>query len=523
MKMWRKILVIVSAVTLVIAGVSVWPRHSVSAAAANSVYLSPSATSVQNGNAVVVSVRINPSTAITSATATVAYNASQLQYVSADTSGSAFSIQFTQSQSSGSVAIERGANLGSSVSADSLVETITFKALAGTGTTSLTLSNTTAGDAGTGNTLTFSGVGTTLTLTTPVTPPPTCPAGYTGTYPNCTKPSTGGGSGSTTGTKGNTTNTSSGATTNTSATQPASQPPSSTPVTVGDKKVGYTNVSITITSPDPTKVYIRYGVNGVLNLQTPVTDFGTSHVVTLDPNMVVPGETYSYAVVATNQKGVTSQTQPATLQTKGITVTVKAVDKNNKPLANKKITLHSNPQTATSDAKGVITFTNVAPGTHHVIYSAGKQTYDQQIEVTNSVEGSGDAQTATPQSFSIVYNLTQSALPMGVVWGGVAVVVVIVLAVLGKTGRLGFAYQFRRDKSVPLVTAPIVVGGNSSAPQTIVNSEEPQKTEVERQLSAIPEPDKPQPGMTVAAPPNETATTVVTPPNETEETKIEVQ
>lgn len=462
-------------------------------AATGSIYLTPATSTVSTGGTITVSVRINPSANVNGVQATLNFDASKLTYVSTDTSGSAFSTQLQQTQSGGTVTMVRG-DLTGFVSTDSLVETVTFRAAAGSGSTALTLSNANATD-GTGTYTNPSTTGASVSFSTPVSPPATCPAGQTGTPPNCTTPPATGSSGDTSG----------GATTDPSPSQPASKPAGSTPATVTAKKVAYTSAVITTASTAPTRVYIRYGIGDSMNLQTPVSELATSHSIVLDPSLLVPGMTYSYVIVATNQQGIVSQSAPAQFKTKGLSLKIGVFDSNHKPLRNKPVTLHSSPQTVKTDNDGYAVFNGAAPGTHHVIYTVGKKTYDQTVAVVNNVQTDGNTQTAATQNFSVVYGFVQSDGRMTLwVWISIVVLVMAAIIVLGQAGRLGVALQLRRNNPAvpPLVSQPIVVGGGKGgvhAPEQEAEAKDAGdgKKAVDERLSAIPDPTRPQPGTTI--------------------------
>jgi hypothetical protein len=82
---------------------------------------------------------------------------------------------------------------------------------------------------------------------------------------------------------------------------------------------------------------------------------------------------------------------------------VVVLDKNYLALANRQVTLHSAPMTATTNSKGVATFTNVAPGVHHVEYTVDNKTYTQPVYVMNNVISSNDTQIAPSQNSAVVF------------------------------------------------------------------------------------------------------------------------
>lgn len=146
------------------------------AASANQIYLSPDVISVQNGDNVTVAVRISPDTSgVDSVEATISYDQTKLQYVSQESTNSPFAVQFAATGGNGTVNVNRGVTPSSPpayITADSLVANITFKALAGSGTSVLQFINTTNATYA-GNYTNPTTVGTTVTLTSPPPPPST--------------------------------------------------------------------------------------------------------------------------------------------------------------------------------------------------------------------------------------------------------------------------------------------------------------------------------------------------------------
>lgn len=99
-------------------------------AATASLTLVPSTTSVNIGDMVTVQIRENSSTdPINVVQANVAYDATKLQFVSFDETGSAFPTVVTITQTAGTVQAARGTNGGTSVTGDQLVTKLNFKAL----------------------------------------------------------------------------------------------------------------------------------------------------------------------------------------------------------------------------------------------------------------------------------------------------------------------------------------------------------------------------------------------------------
>jgi hypothetical protein len=496
LRIGKKVVLSVFSAAFVLVGGSVFVQSAL--AATGQLYITPASASVQKDSNVSVNVRLNPGGNTDTVTVTVGYDPSKLRYVSTDYSGSPYNTQVGTSSTSNSISFSSTELTGTPVTTDSQVARLTFTALVGTGTASLTLS----GNAANGGTPTNPGTaGATLTLTTPATPTPTPSPTPTLTPTPAPVPTTGTTNSGTSGTK-----TSAGASSAPiGAATPTAAPatPGSTPVLVTDKKIQYTQAVLGFTSPTPTQVYIRYGIDGSLTSTTPVSGFATTHSIALDPSLLVPGQTYSYVAVSTNQQGITTQSAVQTFATKGLKITVGVFDTTNKPIRNKTVTLHSTPQTATTDDKGIATFNNVAPGDHHVIYTAGKKSYDQQVSVLNNIQTTGGTQTAEPQNFAVVYGLKQTSLHVSsVVWVSIVVLILATIVVLAQAGRLGIALQFHKHPSVPLVSMPVVVGNTAATTPVMpatsyAASPSPASPGVDSHLSAIPDPTTPQPGSTI--------------------------
>lgn len=271
-------------------------------AATGQLYLSPGNTSAQAGGTVTLNVRINPGTNTDTVTVNVGYDPTKLQYVSIDYAGSPYNTQLGFSSTGSSVSFSSTELSGTPVSTDSFVAQLDFTALAGSGSSALGLSGN-AAYAGTPTNPTV--VGGAVDFTSP--PPATCPAGQTGAPPNCTViAGSGAVSSGLSPSQGSPANVSPVGHGSPNKTVPPNPTPVSSPVVpaaVINKNVQYSIAAFTVASSAPEKVYLRFGLNGQLTTNTSLSDLGTSHVVAIDPSLLVPGETYTYVVVSTNQQG----------------------------------------------------------------------------------------------------------------------------------------------------------------------------------------------------------------------------
>jgi hypothetical protein len=375
MHMKKKALALVSAVSL---SVSLLMGHSY--AATGSIYISPANASVQSGSDISVQLRIDPGTAVNAVQATVGYNASDLQYVSS--SLGVFSTCTQDSGGGGSVTFGC-AELGSSTSSDSLIATITFQALAGSGSTSLDVSNAEAANNGTYTDPTSSGG--TISFTAPVV----------ATAP--TQSSSTSSSASTTTarapTKTSTTAKAATPTAAATATPPAAVATTTIPtpkVTIKSVAVApsYTTAKVRVTTSVAAQSTIIYGTSkDDLNGATQLTSSGSEANATLS-SQLIPGTLYYYKLVST-LNGTMTTSSLKSFTTEGYSVNVTVLDSTYHPLTNAVVTLHSTPTEATTNRRGVATFNGIAPGMHHIIYSVHGHSYSQPLYVTNAMsEGS---------------------------------------------------------------------------------------------------------------------------------------
>jgi len=118
-------------------------------ASTGSIYLSPATTNVVQGKPVALSLRINPGGNVDAVQATVTYDPTKLQFVSVSNTGSPFTDTLQQTSTTGSIVLAYSVGIGAaSVNTDSLIATLNFTALAGSSSTSVTLSNANATNLG---------------------------------------------------------------------------------------------------------------------------------------------------------------------------------------------------------------------------------------------------------------------------------------------------------------------------------------------------------------------------------------
>lgn len=437
-------------------------------AATGQVYLSPASKSVQQDSSFGLSLRITPATTVDGVEATVTFDTTKLQLVSVDTASSAFPVQLTQSTSGGTISLARG-NLSGGVSADALVAVVNFKALVASGSSSVQL--TAANATASGSYTNPSKVGATVSFTAIPVATPTTPSTPTTTTPKPTKPTT--------------------------TTPTTTQTPTATPTPT--KTVDPGQITTTI-EPQLTLVrvkadckniasfQVKYGLSEkALTIQTPIQTNCQSGV---QLKSLVAGTSYYYQTVATDSSGKTTTSAVQSFKTKGYSIKIIVLGSDGKPLVRQKVTLHSDPITGTTDGDGAVTFNDVPPGKHNLVYKSGKQELSQAIQVADVVTTlSGDAQTAQPQNFSIVYAATaKSGTFLWVILIGV-LLVAIAEGLFIFRNRLPFGLM-RRSPVMTTPQAP-VQGTNifsSMLPKTSIGPTVPQQGVVHNPVVVAPTP-----------------------------------
>jgi hypothetical protein len=389
-----------------------------SLAATGQIYISPASKSLQQGSSTALAVRINPGTAVDGVEVTLSYDKAKLEFQSIDAGGSGFDTALPgNTGGNGSVKLFRG-SLSSPVTTDKLIANVNFKALVGSGSASISVSgNATSA----GNYTNPSVAGSVISFTAVPNPPTPPPA--PGPSPS---PSPGPSPSPSPSTKPSPSPSPSTKPSPTPATPPASGGPT---LTVQPTEVEFTKAGFSITTSTPSRLYIEYGIDGKLTVSTPQTELGTKHTVALDNAFLIPGTLYSYRVVAVDAKGNKTEGDIATIKTKGYTVRVAVLDKNNKPVKKSKLTLHSDPMEATTDKTGVAEFTDVAPGNHTLTYESGGKKHEKALTINNDFTvGADGKQTASVQTVSVIYDdLTQRSLPIWYILIPIAVFGIIFL------------------------------------------------------------------------------------------------
>lgn len=398
------------------------------------IYIYPGSSSLQVGSSETLALRINPGTTVDGVQATVSYNAAYLRLNSVDTSGSPFSVQLQKSYGGGTITLALG-NLSGGVSSDSLIANMNFTALAGSGSTSLTISNANATSSGAYTNPSASGASVSFT-----SPPPSSGGGGGGSNSggggSSGGGSTGGSSSSGSGgsSHGSSSGSGSGGTSSPSSTPgaPAASPNSTakqTPVKLKAEltATGYTSATFKATSNQPVSMYVLWGSDAKhLTNESKESAPTKSATLTMGDDKLTPGTTYYYQVVGKAGDGKLTELPVGHLLTAGFTVRVTVLDADNNLLRDTKVTLHSRVQTAVTDSNGVATFTDVAPGVHHLEYASGGHVYSSVVYVQDKLP----AAAAKGKDVKLAAQTAAAVLPVRNSGGGSSPLIAI-LIILG--------------------------------------------------------------------------------------------
>lgn len=392
-------------------------------AATGSLYLSPSSVSVQKGKSFSVSVVLNPGGVKADTANVVVSYPSSLKYTGHSVRSPFGEITGVYSSTSGKVKFVANILGGGYITKATTVATLSFTAEVSSGSANISLSG--SGAAYAGNAINPSLGGATVKFSAPPAPAPAPVQQPTQT----TAPST---------TTSNET---------TTQTDPTSTEDSLVPSTkIADVSPSFTKVELSVNSTAPTSVYVKYSSDGQNYLSTKASKFATSHQ--LDLAGLIPGATYYYQVISKNKTGQTTKSDIGTIKTKGLTVTIEVQDQNYQPLANKKVSLHSTPQTTETNSDGLATFSNVVPGDHTISYTTGGQTYSEKLAITNNVQlSTAGSESSAVQKLFVVLPFGQGSSGNALLWVIIAVIALLIVT----TGVVMIRRRAKQPRGVGVV------------------------------------------------------------------------
>jgi len=352
-----------------------------SSAHASSLSLSPASGTFSAGSTVKVNVYANTGGEnINAVQANVAYPSDKLQFLSVSTSGSVLTI-IAEKNASGGVVRVAGGTPSPGFSGNKLIASITFKALADTGTAALSFTSESAVLRNADNTDTLSSKGT---------------GSYTFGKASAVTP-----------------------------TLVQKKPTGDIAISnVLIESVSTSQAIITWKTDVLSDSSVEYGKDVNYGFTELSKDMVTDHRVVL-ANYLVAGTTYHFHVRSVDVNGKEGISDDAIITTKGYDVVVRVKDSRGTAVSGALVTLYAEPQQQIqTDTNGEAHFINVSPGKHGVIVKQNSQTMIHEIEVK-------DGQPVT--TVDLVLSNTVSKFPQltpPVLYGIVGFVVLLVISLV---------------------------------------------------------------------------------------------
>jgi hypothetical protein len=319
--MYKKIKSLIPAVVM-LATLGLFPAIAMAAGA--SITLSASKSLVASGGSVVVAVYVDPGgTPINAAEADLNYSAAQLQYVGISYAGSALSINApTNGGGNGSVTIAEGTT--SPVSGSALLATVTFKALAGSGSTTISVAGSSSlVSAADNSSVPYSANGTGFKF---------------GVAAAAAAPSA----------------TSSAPAAVVAPAAPAPPKDVTPPVISAIKVQDLTPYSATITwtTNEASDSDVDYGLDATYGLSNSATPLVTAHSVVLGNTFLTPETIFHFHVKSADASGNIAASPDQTINIPGVPVTIIVRGADGKPQAGASVTLDN--ATGTTDSSGSV-------------------------------------------------------------------------------------------------------------------------------------------------------------------------
>lgn len=451
------------------------------AAGSANLYITPATTTVDVNNNVTMNVMLDTAGGqVDAAQIFISYDPGKLQYVSADFNGTSLN-DFPQTPTVGSGEVSFIKISFTPQSGNLLLAKLTFKAIAGSGSTQL--AHTASSEAAyQGNSVIGARNGATINLNTPsTTPPPSDGEDGQNPPPSTTPPTSSGGnqnSGSSSGQKpssgsgGSSTSPASGGNSTPPAVIESTNPEGPSISDIQVTNIGFKKASIKLNTSKPTTVSVEYGESQSLGSIAESKEAKQEHVVALDNPPLSPGITYSYKLTATDTAGNQTSSDIYEFTTRGYFIIIKLSKPGGEPLAQVPVQLFSQPREGTTDDSGQVEFDNVALGEHTVKYSHEGQNYEQKLEVndTLSLESSdveiADDTEVNPQVFQLFAEQSTGSSSSRATYLA-TIAVVLILAMVGFGVVLYVKNRKLHPQPISAGIGEVSVGGVGFKPTTI--------------------------------------------------------
>lgn len=394
-----------------------------------------SSGSFQSGKTFSVNIYENSnSERVDSVQADITFDASKIECVSINDSGSPFDFGIEDGCSAGSGEVGIGKTIldGSSVTGEHLIAKITFKMKATSGTHAVSFRSSSAivNDADTPENI-WNGVTTGAQFTATAPTAASQPPKQTNDPPASTTPE-----------KENPTPQTSDKPENNNSDDNSSNndntPTDTTKTSAAIKdsrldKVTFTGAKFSLVSDVLTsaKLTIRSVDSEVIQtVASPELNF--QHLLSVDDLSLTPGSTYEYQFIAEDAAGNEVKSEPKLFTTLGYRLEIVVTDTKGRAVANTDVELRSEPRNAKTDNSGKAVFENVAPGVHTLSLTVGEGVYSQQIVVDDTLNVlssvyDGTAPELQAVSVALPYEIDSGVSPLVIVaLLGAAVIVALV-------------------------------------------------------------------------------------------------
>ena len=397
-------------------------------AGTTSFYFTAGGSSVNVGDTITVTLHGNFAKAVNAGEMHITYDSSKLQQLDVVPTGGLTASDLLIKTSSTNLTYLVFTKIAG-LSGDVPLATMTFKAIAGSGTSTFGLASATAlSAADTNSTITYTTTPLTIALNTPNQPPAPTPLPLQPTPPPRTRSSSG-------GTRTTTGSTLPSSTRPVDPTQPAPNTPSPTPApgTGTPTRIVATNISrnsatITWSTGLKTTGVVEYGTTSAYGFQVEDKNLDLNHSVTLSPQVLIPGTTFHYRIKAIDEKGTQYVSGDQTFKTKGYSVVVEVKDSANKAVKGATVAFGADLK-ASTDAAGKASFPDAPGGSVQVKVTFNNQTTEKTVTVQDS---------AATQTFSIQLAASQAPKKKTSIW--VPIIIITGIGLLIGLIILGIRY-----------------------------------------------------------------------------------
>lgn len=140
---------------------------------------------------------------------------------------------------------------------------------------------------------------------------------------------------------------------------------------------------------------MNYGINTNYNLSATDGNLVTSHKLTLNSELLLPGTKYYFVVKGTDAAGNAVASSSQSFRTQGVTLTLTVLDQNKKPVSGATVTVAE--VSGTTDTKGKVTLKDLPVGktTATIKYKGKQHSVNLEVKPISSPELMAQTASAT--------------------------------------------------------------------------------------------------------------------------------